>query len=529
MQSQDEKWTQRGGGVFTDDEEDMNHQKDSPEREEVCPAGSFGHRLSRFNRQASKTPVATTGHSCSEEKGKVGDEERSAPTGSGRKACSESSFVSDSRSKAYSQNSPGGSDNNNAAAGSPYVGRRRRFRKPFNAVRSSTMPLQESNAAFPPPPPGFVHRGSSRGSSVRSPGKFHTGQRINGPYGRKPHVAGHVAAVPRHTSVPPGCHKTRSPAKASIPGFPISRTVLKSHLPSVKNLCLMGSAVSDVVEIATDNTIEVKCSISELARVLNGYNYVSEKFELKGIHFEIPMADAFSQVDKTLWADCELVVHNCDFRALSADACATLLGQFTSKNIHLVGVVELPEPCQDLLERPTFKAAYCLKFSRNESGTAPAVKIDPEKLAQWLHSGGEVPRYVMLQSRQVSSLYDAIATFRKEHQQTKAQSQYLVDIYTTNCPQEYRVHTIQELEYASRQRINIRYDGFNNRMILKRYSTDRIDAKSFELQIRTFAGVPVPDRRAGARRRRGYRGRGHRAGRGRIVAPKKKYQMPRDA
>ncbi|KAH7700751.1 hypothetical protein AAVH_32124 [Aphelenchoides avenae] len=322
-------------------------------------------------------------------------------------------------------------------------------------------------------------------------------------------MAGHVAAVPRHSSFLPGWHKTRTPPKPSIPGFPISRKGPKSHLPSVKNLCIVGSAVSDVVEISTDNTAEIKCSVSELARVLNGYNAV-EKLELKGIHFETYMADAFSLVDKTLWSDCELVVRDCDFRALSADACATLLGQFTSKNIHLVGAVELPESCQDLLELPTFKAAYCLKFSRNESGTTPAAKIDTEKLAEWLHSGGEVPRYVMLQSQQISNLNDAIATFLKEHHQTKATSQYLVDIYTDGCPMEKHKRVIQKLEPASRQRINIRYDSCNNRMILKRFSEDRIDAKSFELQIRTFAGVRVPD----------YRGRG------RVVAPKKTYQMP---
>ncbi|KAH7669906.1 hypothetical protein AAVH_42873, partial [Aphelenchoides avenae] len=154
MQEQDEKWTQRGDGVFTDDEEDTNHQKDSPDREEFCPAGSFGQRLSRLNRQASKTSVAAAERSGSEEKGKSGDEEPSAATDSGRKACAEISFIADSRSSAYSQNSPGGSENNNAAAGASFAGRRR-FRKPSSAVGSPTVPVQESNAAFPPPPPGF--------------------------------------------------------------------------------------------------------------------------------------------------------------------------------------------------------------------------------------------------------------------------------------------------------------------------------------------------------------------------------------
>lgn len=65
------------------------------------------------------------------------------------------------------------------------------------------------------------------------------------------------------------------------------------------------------------------------------------------------------------------------------------------------------------------------------------------------------------------------------------QSQFLVDVYTNSVPAEiYAGRVIQEVDLKSRQRLNIRYDLLNHRIIMKRYCPQLTVAKSFEQKMR---------------------------------------------
>lgn len=83
---------------------------------------------------------------------------------------------------------------------------------------------------------------------------------------------------------------------------------------------------------------------------------------MKNILFDTSVAEAFGQVDASAWNDCELVVHNCDFRGLSVYAFETLLEQMAPTRLHIKGTLELPEECADLLDLAAVQATTVLKF-----------------------------------------------------------------------------------------------------------------------------------------------------------------------
>lgn len=80
----------------------------------------------------------------------------------------------------------------------------------------------------------------------------------------------------------------------------------------------------------------------------------------------------------------------------------------------------------------------------------------------------------------------------KKSRVSRAQSHFILDIFTKEVPAQISGgRVLQEVEYDSMQRLNVRYDIHCDRVILKRYHSQLKSARKFEHRVRYGRNVIV--------------------------------------